>query len=498
MVDALRSGRSSRKGLEVQILSAAQKEMQNYKEYFKGKKGVIMGLGILGGAVNDAVFLAECGAELVVTDLKSAEELKISINKLKKFNKPAAGRAGIKYVLGHHDIEDFKQADFILQPGNVPADSPYLIEARKNNIPIHESESLFMEYAKDVKVIGITGTRGKTTTTYLIYDILKSAYGRRVHIGGNVQGNSTLALLKKIKPGDMVVLELDSWCLNGMGAVKKSPQISVFTNLMPDHLNFYLKGLSTKLGVKQQEAEAMQKYFMDKAQIFAHQTKNDYLILDQDIKKIIGERYKAKIKSQIILINKDKPEEVGKWKIKVKGEHNFKHILRAVEVAKIMGVDMKIIKKAVENFGGVEGRQEFICEYKGIKIYNDTTATTPEGVMVALKSLGDIKKKNLVLIMGGADKGIDISGLMKEIPKYCKAVVFLSGSGTKRLKKEFSAEVNDWPEFDNLKEAVKEAVSLCQKGDTLILSPGFASFGMFTNEYDRGDKFKAIIKGLPQ
>lgn len=454
--------------------------MKNYKDLFKGKKGVIMGLGLLGGALNDAIFLADCGAELTITDLKTEKELEPSLKKLKKYT-------NIKYTLGKHDIEDFKKADFVLQPGNVPVDSPYLVEARKNNIPIHESESLFMEYAKDVKVVGITGTRGKTTTTCLIFEILKSVYGKKVHIGGNVQGNSTLALLKKIKAGDMVVLELDSWCLNGMGAVRKSPNISVFTNLMPDHLNFYMKG-------SKNQDEAIRKYFMDKAQIFANQTETDFLILDKEIQKVIIERYQSKINSQIILINDS--DGIKNWKLKIKGDHNFDHILRAVEAAKILGVDIKKIKKAVEGFGGVAGRQELVRTVKGIKIYNDTTATTPDGALVALKALGDLKAKNMVLVMGGADKGIDLTSFVKEISRYCKAVVLLSGTGTERLKKEFPEETKGIVEYDNLKDAVKHAFSLCKKGDTLILSPAFTSFGMFNNEYDRGDQFNKIVKGL--
>ena len=495
--------------------------MKNYKEIFKGKKVTCMGLGLLGGMLNDAKFLLECGAELTITDLKSEKELASSIKKLSKFNSTShklRGTGNIKYVLGRHDLADFKIADFILQPGNVPMDSPYLLEAKKNNIPVYVSESLFMEYADGVITVGVTGTRGKTTTTCLIYEILKSKFGRKVHLdlnsskgtvgrktfvpkvflGGNIKGTSTLALLKTVKPEDVVVMELDSWCLHGLGDIRKSPNVAVFTNLLPDHLNFYLKG-------SRDEAEAMQKYFMDKAQIFVNQKAEDYLILDKEIKKIIDERYKGEIKSRIVLIKPSTSYVDGlrNWKLKVKGEHNLQHIRRAVEVGKIFGLDMKSIKTVVENFRGVEGRQEFLREYKGIKIYNDTTATTPDATIAALKALGDnptslgaSRGKKLVLISGGADKGLDMSGLMKEIPKYCKSAVLLSGSGTEKLKKNFGKQTEKMPVFDNLKSAVKQALALCKRGDTLILSPGFASFGMFKNEYDRGEQFNKIIKSL--
>jgi UDP-N-acetylmuramoylalanine--D-glutamate ligase len=454
--------------------------VKNYKEYFRGKKITIMGLGLLGGALNDAIFLADCGAELTITDLKSEKELAPSIKKLSKYPPDRMNtsviRAGknIKYVLGRHDIEDFKQADFILQPGNVPVNSPYLLEAQKNNIPIHESESLFMQYADGVRVVGITGTRGKSTTTALIYEILESAFGPKVYLAGNVKGKSTLALLKDIKGGDIVVLEMDSWCLHGLGEIKKSPQISVFTNLMPDHLNFYLKD-------SKDEGEAMEKYFTDKAQIYLHQKTEDYLICGEKIAPRIG-----KINSQKIIAKKASVPK--NWKIKIPGDHNLENIACAIAVAGVLKIDEKIIKKAVEKFTGVEGRLQLIREYKGIEIYNDTTATTPDATIMALRALG--VKKNIVLILGGADKSLDMSALVKEIPKYCKSTVWLAGSGTDKIcfKKDFI--------FDNLIKAVEKAVGLCKRGDILLFSPAFASFGMFKNEYDRGDKFMKLIKGL--
>ena len=457
--------------------------MQNYKEYFKNKKVTIMGLGLLGGALNDAIFLAKCGAILTITDLKTEEELKSSVKKLAKYK-------NIKYVLGRHDLADFKEADFILQPGNVSIDSPYLAEARKNNIPIYESESLFMEHAKDVKVIGITGTRGKTTTTYLIYEILKSAFGKKVHLGGNVKGSSTLSLLGKIKAGDIVVLELDSWCLNGFGSIKKSPHISVFTNLLPDHLNYYLKG-------SKNEAEAVQKYFEDKAQIFANQKAGDYLILDKEIKKIIDERYKSKIESKIVLINNNL--EIKDWKLKIKGNHNVEHVLRALEVAKVLNIDMRLVKKVIENFSGVEGRLEFLREYKGIKIYNDTTATTPEALEVALKSLSaEIKNEGkLITISGGADKKLNNQQAAEHIIKYADYAFLLAGSGTDLIKYFLLEKMgNKSCVCESLKMAVEKALALAKRGDIITLSPGFASFGMFKNEFDRGDKFVKIIKSL--
>lgn len=505
--------------------------MKKYKEYFKGKKVTMLGLGLLGRGLNDAKFLAECGADLIITDLKKAEDLAPTLKKLEKYNKPAKGQAGIKYVLGEHRLEDFRNRDFILKAAGVPLDSPYINEAKKNNIPVEMDESLFTKIVfgchsgvgrnpgesemdpvlqrddrkNGVRIVGITGTRGKTTTTYLIYEILKkfeNKLGCKVYLGGNIKGLATLPLIKKVKAGDIVVMELSSWQLQGYGDAKISPNISVFTNLLPDHLNYYIK-------VSKDEKDATQKYFNDKAQIFCNQNKNDYIVFNNLIKKEIKKRHKNKIESKIIMTDES---QIKGWKFKVKGEHNIQNILQAIEVAKIIGVDIKDIKKVVENFSGVEGRQEFLKEYKGIKIYNDTTATTPDATIMALRALGDsgfkiqdsgmnknnhkskimnLESRRIVLIMGGADKNLDMSGLIKEIPKYCKKVVMLAGTGTEKLGGKIDGVL-----VKDLKTSLLEALKASKKGDILVLSPAFASFGMFKNEFDRGDQFVKLVKNL--
>ena len=260
--------------------------------------------------------------------------------------------------------------------------------------------------------------------------------------------------------------------------------------MLPDHLNYYLKG-------SKNEAEAVQKYFEDKAQIFANQKAGDYLILDKEIKKIIDERYKSKIESKIVLINNNL--EIKDWKLKIKGNHNVEHVLRALEVAKVLNIDMRLVKKVIENFSGVEGRLEFLREYKGIKIYNDTTATTPEALEVALKSLSaEIKNEGkLITISGGADKKLNNQQAAEHIIKYADYAFLLAGSGTDLIKYFLLEKMgNKSCVCESLKMAVEKALALAKRGDIITLSPGFASFGMFKNEFDRGDKFVKIIKSL--
>ncbi len=440
----------------------------NYKEFFKDKKITIMGLGLLGGAVGDAVFLAECGARLTITDLKSEKELKSSLQKLKKFK-------DIKYTLGEHDFRDFKNKDMILQPGNVPMASLYLHEARKNKIPIFVSESLFAEYAPDVTIIGVTGTRGKSMTTALIYEILsKNLKGRKVHLGGNVRNVSTLALLNKVKTRDIVVMELDSWALHGMGDIKKSPDISVFTSFMPDHMNYY-KG-------------SMKDYFTDKANIFKYQKKGDILIVRPDVKKLIPKN----INSKLMVVN---AKNADKYTSNLPGKFQKENLTCAVEVAKQFKISDIGIKKAIKNFKGLEGRLQYIKTVKGVKIYNDNNATTPEATIAGIEALSiGQKEKKIILICGGNDKGLDLKAFTRALDKYCKLVVTIPGTGTDRLfDTKFESHIMG---TKNLKQAVRVAIGEAVSGDILLFSPAFSSFSQYSNEYERGDEFMKIVKSL--
>ncbi len=296
----------------------------------------------------------------------------------------------------------------------------------------------------------------------MIFESLKNFHkGKRakVYIGGNVRGMSTLALLPKVKKEDVVVLELDSWQLQGFGDLKISPNVAVFTTFMPDHLNYYKGDLN--------------KYFADKANIYKYQKKGDI--------KIIGDRVKN--------LGKSYPLPKG-IKLQIPGEHNRYNAGLAYAALRKVGVLNEFIKKSLENFKGVSGRLEKIKTWKGVEIYNDTTATTPHALKIALEAL---KGRNIILIAGGSDKQIDIKILQKPLT-LCKEIILLSGSGTERLIKE--KLVKNYILVKSMNEAVKKAFSLAKKGDVVLLSPGFASFGLFKNEYDRGDKFVQSVKNF--
>jgi len=435
-----------------------------------------MGVGLLGKGYLDPMFLAKCGADIIATDLKNAEELAPTIKKLEKYK-------NIKFVLGGHRLEDFENRDFILKSQGVPLDSPYIAHARAHGVPIEMNESLFMKLAPDVTMIGITGTRGKTMTTQLIYEIL-SANRKGVYIAGNLPGKSSFQLLSKVKAGDIVVFELSSWQLQGFGEAHISPHIAVFTSFMPDHMNYYKNDI--------------EKYFDDKANIFKYQTKDDVLIIRPDMKKLIPKD----IKSKLIVA---KAQDVEKYNFIVPGKHQKENLACAVEVAKILGIPESKIKKAVKNFKGVEGRLQYVKTVKGVKIYNDNNATTPEATCAGIEALSIVFKgsarqdlaehKKVILIAGGADKGLDSEPLAKVINKYCKAVVLLEGTGTEKLITNYKLKITNL-KVENLKDAVNQAIKYAKKDDIIIFSPAFASFGMFTNEYDRNDQFMKIIKKL--
>ncbi len=434
--------------------------MTNWQEYFKDKKITVMGLGLLGRGVGDVKFLASAGADLLVTDVKTEVALTPSLKKLAKFT-------NINYRLGGHHLDDFRDRDFILKGAGVPLDSEFIAEARRNNIPVLMSTALFVKLLPpDVTVVGVTGTRGKTTTTYLIYEILKTA-GWRVYLGGNIQGVSTLALLKRIKSGDAVVLELDSWQLQGFGDLAISPHLAVFTNFLPDHLNYYHGD--------------MERYFSDKANIFKYQKADDYLICGAQIAKRLGRQ--------------PAPSLPKSWRLKLLGEHNRINASLAKQVAGILAIKPAVIKKVITNFSSVTGRLQLERVWRGIKIYNDTTSTTPSALGAALGALGETKA-NIILIAGGADKTLDFTSVVTLMKRYCREIILLPGTGTAKLIPKLALARLRFNLTSSLREAVDLATREAKKGEVILFSPGFASFGLFQNEYDRGDQFNRLIKKL--
>ncbi|MDO8231929.1 MAG: UDP-N-acetylmuramoyl-L-alanine--D-glutamate ligase [bacterium] len=429
--------------------------------HFKGKKITVMGLGLLGRGVGDARYLAECGADLIVTDLKSREQLAESVAQLSSFK-------NITFIFGEHRLEDFKNRDMVLKAAGVPLDSPYIAEAKKNGIPVRMSADLFAEIS-NIPIIGVTGTRGKSTVSHMVHAILREA-GKSVLLGGNVRGVSTLTLLKEVTPSHIAVLELDSWQCHGWGEASMSPHIAVFTTLYQDHLNYY----------KDDPAQ----YLADKANIFLYQKPEDVLVLGKQCAPTIIDAYGEMIESKTLVIDDSKMP--GTWTLRVPGQHNRYNAALALAVARALEIPDDISRAALESFVGIPGRLELVREKDGVRIYNDTTATTPEATLVALSALD---ASRTVLIMGGADKNLPMDALLAKLPEV-KRVILLAGTGTERI----CGDVASAPVYDTFTDAVDDAFEHSEEGDTILFSPAFASFGMFKNEYDRGDQFVALVQ----
>ncbi len=438
---------------------------KEFKDQFKGKKVTIMGLGLLGRGVGDARFFAQCGADVLVTDLKSEDELKDSIEQLKEFK-------NIRFVFGEHREQDFINADIVIKGNNIPLNNTYIKAAEEAGVRVAMSVALFAKYAQELgtTVVGVTGTRGKTTVTNMIYDSLRSStpkLGGNVLLGGNVRGMSTIELASEIKDGDIMVLELDSWILQGFAYEQFSPHIAVFTNFYPDHLNYY---------------NNMDEYFADKANIFKYQKDEFGDVL------IVGEQVASKIEHEHI----EAVSLPSDWQLKVPGEHNRYNAGIAREALQQLGMTDIEIKSALAEFTGVEGRLEYMGEFGNdkVKIYNDNNATTPEATIAGINALthGDDK---LILIAGGTDKGTELNKVANIIKQKCSSVHLLEGSGTEKLIPLLpQAKVHN-----TFISTIHAALRHAQEGDTILFSPLFSSFGKeFVNEYDRNDKFKQIIK----
>ena len=467
--------------------------MGDHRSYFHGKKITVLGLGLLGRGIGDVAFLAECGADLIVTDKKTEEELESARKQLKGFS-------NITYVLGEHRMEDFEGRDMILVAAGVPLDSPYVAHARKGGAGIVQSAALFALLSK-VPVIGVTGTRGKSTVTRMIHHTLSEITGEHVILGGNVRGVSNLQLLKEVKEDSLAVMELDSWQLQGFGWAGISPQIAVFTNFMEDHMNYYIRrspGTTTAPSAAEYRA-GMEAYFADKAHVFAYQKEGDTFVTTREVferAKTYAASEGIELNQEIILVdNSTLPDDVS---LRVPGEHNRLNAALAYEALRATGLSKEEALSGLSTFGGVEGRLEYLTEINGVKVYNDNNATTPFATETGLKAVAH--GKNVILIAGGAYKEVDPSSLVPVINEYCKHICLLSGTGTDRLLQHLKApSINRNSDGlisvnGTLEEAVKMALNAGAPGDVLLFSPGFASFGMFKNEYDRNDQFVKLIR----
>lgn len=422
-----------------------------------------MGLGVIdqGSGFSAAKYFARKGAKVIVTDYTKQSELNPkTIAQLKKYK-------NVQLVLGKHREQDFKNRDLIIRNPGVHWDSKYLKIARSNNIPVKTDLGIFFDEIQDkgIQVIGITGTRGKTTTAYLVYEILRAnrarllpSRKREVYIGGNV-GNSPLNFVDKLKKNDLVVLEVSSFLLHELS--NGHFNVACFTNLLEDHMNFY---------------KSMTCYKKDKVNIFKNQTADDFVVLNRLDPRVksLGNRTRAKVK----YFGKENIKD-----LKIIGQHNQANMAAAFEICKIFKVPKTVMIKVAKNFKGVPNRLELVREYKGRKFYNDTTATSPDAAIAALNAFN----KKVILISGGNTKELSLKRLTDLMKKKVKTLILLPGNANKDLPKGENVKTMD--------QAVALAWENSKEGDVILLSPGLTWLPVM-NEFKRGEEFVKFVKKL--
>ncbi len=401
-----------------------------------------------------------------IADQKPLSELSLKDELLKK---------NVKLHLGKDYLKALKEYDLIIKSPGIPIHLPEIEQAYRQR-KITSETKIFFENCKG-KIVGVTATKGKSTTSTLIYKILK-AQGLKVHLVGNI-GKPVLSFLLRCKENDIFVFELSSHQLYDL---KTSPHVAVFLNIYPEHLDYY---------------KDFQEYLMAKANICLWQTEKDYLIYNAQDKNVSKVAKLSRAKKIPIT-----PSQIILKKLKIKkfpfaGKFYCLNIAAAAAVGQIFGAKSLTIKKVIENFKPLPHRLEYVGKFKGIEFYNDSLSTIPETTIAALDSLG---KRVETLILGGFDRGLDFKKLAKEILKRkIKNLILFPQTGDKIWRQILSLIKDDskLPKavlVQNMKDAVKLAFEMTQKGKICLLSPASPSFGLFRDYRDRGNLFKKYVK----
>jgi UDP-N-acetylmuramoylalanine--D-glutamate ligase len=458
---------------------------------FAGMRVLVLGLGVHGGGLGVTRFMVGQGAQVRVTDMKGPEDLQSSLSRLEGLP--------IEYSLGGHREEDLAWADLIVRNPGVPRESPWLARAAELGTPVEMEISLFCRLCP-APIIGVTGTKGKTTTATWVWEMIRRQWPD-APLAGNLRV-SALELLPQITPGTRVVLELSSWQLEGLEPMQWSPPFAAVTNLSPDHLNRY---------------RDMADYADAKRILVKYQQPGDVAVLNAD--DPIVRTFAADTAARIIPFSLDGPShhapsayldgEMLTWRtadgnavplvrvadLQVPGRHNQANALCAAALALAAGVAVEDVQRALVDFWGVPDRQELVAVIDGVRYVNDTTATTPAATLAALEAIPG----PIILIAGGADKRSDFSELAPVAAARTKGVVLLEGSATDNLAGALAAHgAAVVGRTDDFGAAIQAARAAAAPGDTVLLSPGCASFGMFRNEFDRGAQFRALIEGMKE
>jgi UDP-N-acetylmuramoylalanine--D-glutamate ligase len=442
----------------------------------------VLAIGLARTGVATALFCAKHNAIVTATDARPENELGDAPAKLRE--------AGVKLELGGPVENTYLAQDLIIPSPGVPADDPLLLKARSKGITVWSEIELAYRFLEG-EMIGITGSNGKTTTTTLVHHILKTA-GRNALLAGNV-GTALIGRVDEMNAKTVSVVELSSFQLELTD--KFRPDIAVFLNLTPDHLDRH---------------KTLEAYAAAKARIFAKQTELDAAVLNADDTPTVALAPKkpqvfwfsrkdrvekgACVKGDsVVIVHRGKEELVMKVaEIPLAGGHNIENVLAAATTARLANVDAATIGKAVKSFAGVEHRLEFVAEIGGVRYYNDSKATNVDATLKAL----DAFPGGILVILGGKDKGSDYTVLQKPLRE--KAVLaLLIGAAADKIEKQIAGSVAI-ERAGALGAAVQVASQAAKSGDVVLLAPACASFDQFENYEHRGRVFKELVRKLGQ
>ena len=492
---------------------------------FLNHRVTVVGLGGFGGGIGVVRFLAEQGARILVTDLRSAEELKSSLNQL-----DASWPVTLR--LGRHVEDDFRNTDLIVVSPAVPKDSPYLGVARQAGVPLTSEMNLFWERNRG-RVIGITGSNGKSTTTALIHSIFQAAdaiagdpgpncapsltsptrkrgsgndipsLARRASVrhtdteipggcaiparkkgrtwlGGNI-GVSLLPVVEQIQPEDWVILELSSFQLEDLEPLQPQPEIAVVTNFSPNHLDRH---------------GTVAAYRHAKQNLLRWQTPECFAVLNAH-----GEVADWTTAATRLLFgaSDDQRASLSSW-LRLPGAHNVENAQAAVAVALAAGISMEAIESGIRSFKGLPHRLEFVAEVSGRRCFNDSKSTTPEATVLAVQAFDE----PIVLLAGGYDKQIDLASIADAAVRRCRAVALLGQTGPQLASLIETAARNSNVVapicrcFESFEPAIAWSLQVSVAGDIVLLSPGCASYDWFQNYIARGEQFVGIVNAKIQ
>ena len=433
-------------------------------EHIRDKKVTVAGLGHFGGQIAAARWLVEQGAHVVVTDRSPAEKLAESVQQL-------AGLP-IEFHLGEHRVEDFTGADLIVASPAIPLRNECLVAAKEAGVPITTEIRLFIERCV-ATIVGVTGTKGKSTTSALLCEMLKSRYP--TWLGGNI-GRSLLLDLEKINKTDWVVLELSSYMLEHLGAMRWSPHVSVVTMIAADHLEWH---------------GSLELYTHAKANIVRFQRPDDIAVINEEDSPSRG--LAQLTEARVIPFG---IEGRRLFDLALPGRHNQLNAQAAFTAAAALGVTWDEANKAARSFPGLPHRLERVHEKNGVQYYNDSIATIPEAAVAALESFAP---KRVIQIVGGYDHGLPVTAMCNTLVERAKAVLCIGATGESLADLMTSsphASAAVVYRCGDLETALRIAKQIAAPGDIVLLSTGYKSYDQFANFEKRGEAFALLARNM--